>query len=253
MVEPDAAAAACAARGGIARSGALLAAGVTKRQIAAAERAGSLRRVIRGVLAVPETGRGLIEAIAHGGVPGCLSAAELHGLWVVEHRERHVWIGSGGHRPCDAACSCLSHWDEGEVRLGELPSIPRTLVQIARCDADSGLESIFRLRLRPHGLDVRFQVWRGNDTRSDFLIGDRLLLEVDGKANHDDRSHRHADLVRDAEAALWDLETLRFDYALVMHDWPLVESAILAKVAAGSHLSRRHRATADRPQRRMGF
>ena len=68
--------------------------------------------------------------------------------------------------------------------------------------------------------------------RVDFLIGDRLIIEVDGKPNHASSSMRHKDLIRDANAAARDFVTLRFDYAMVVHDWPLVESAILAQVAA---------------------
>lgn len=235
-------------------------------------------RVTRGVYALPTTAPAIVDALTHGGVPACLSAAELHGLWTAEHEECHVWVGAHGHRPCAPTCACVAHWDDGCLALGELPSVPRTLVQIAVCvgaeaffaafesalrkdlmpeggvewmrprlprdmrdlldfarpDADSGLESILRLRLRPHGLSVQFQVWRGSK-RSDFLIGDRLLLEVDGRDNHEDAARRHADLVRDAEAAIWDFETLRFDYALVIHEWDLVEAAILAKVEAGAH------------------
>jgi hypothetical protein len=37
-------------------------------------------------------------------------------------------------------------------------------------------------------------------------------------------------------AAAHGFETLRFDYALIVHDWPTVEQAILAKVARRSHL-----------------
>jgi len=48
--------------------------------------------------------------------------------------------------------------------------------------------------------------------------------------------HGHKDLLRDARAAALGYETLRFDYALIIHDWPLVEAAILAKVTAGAHL-----------------
>jgi hypothetical protein len=55
--------------------------------------------------------------------------------------------------------------------------------------------------------------------RVDLLVGDRLLIEADGVDNHDGPSHRHKDLVRDANAAAWGLVTLRFDYALIVHDW----------------------------------
>lgn len=115
----------------------------------------------------------------------------------------------------------------------------REAILIARNDADSGLESLFRWRLRRFGLRIRPQITIVGVGRVDFLIGDRLIVEIDGKANHDDESHRHKDLVRDANAAAWDYVTLRFDYALVVHDWELVEDAILGQVRAGAHLHRR--------------
>lgn len=97
----------------------------------------------------------------------------------------------------------------------------------ARADADSGLESLLRWRLRRHGLRVRTQRRVASVGVVDALIGDRLLVETDGVAGHDDAPHRHKDLVRDAHAAMWGLFTLRFDYAMVVHDWDLVEAAIL--------------------------
>lgn len=112
----------------------------------------------------------------------------------------------------------------------------REAIAFARKDADSGIESLFRWRLRMFGLRIRSQVSIVGVGRVDFLIGDRLLVEIDGKPNHDSDSERHKDLSRDANAAAWDYVTLRFDYALVVHDWTLVESAILAQVAAGRHL-----------------
>jgi very-short-patch-repair endonuclease len=113
----------------------------------------------------------------------------------------------------------------------------RDAIAFARRDADSGLESLFRWRLRRHGLAVRTQQTLASVGRVDFLIGDRLIVEVDGVANHDDESHRHKDLVRDANAAAWGFVTLRFDYALVAHDWPTVELAILAYVDRRLHLA----------------
>ncbi|MBD3940695.1 DUF559 domain-containing protein [Microbacterium sp. NEAU-LLC] len=113
----------------------------------------------------------------------------------------------------------------------------REAIAFARSDADSGLESLLRWRLRIHGLSVRTQQKIISVGRVDFVIGDRLIVEVDGVANHDDESHRHKDLVRDAHAASWGFVTLRFDYALVVHDWPTVELAILGLVDRGVHLA----------------
>lgn len=61
----------------------------------------------------------------------------------------------------------------------------------------------------------------------DFLLDGRIVLEVDGRENHEGPSLRHKDLLRDAAAAANGYETLRFDYAMVIHQWPLVEAAIL--------------------------
>ncbi len=108
----------------------------------------------------------------------------------------------------------------------------RWLVDFARNDAESGLESLVRLRLRRFGLLVRTQQSIVAVGRVDLLIGDRLIIEVDGRVNHEGASLRHKDLVRDANAAAWGLTTLRFDYSLVIHDWDLVERAILAHATA---------------------
>lgn len=54
-------------------------------------------------------------------------------------------------------------------------------------------------------------------------------------ANHHGEAKRHNDLTRDANAASCGYVTLRFDYALVVHDWELVESAVLG--ALRSHPS----------------
>jgi very-short-patch-repair endonuclease len=115
----------------------------------------------------------------------------------------------------------------------------REAMDFARRDAESGLESLLRWRLRRHGLMIAAQVFIVSVGRVDFLIGDRLIIEVDGAPNHDDAAHRHKDLARDANAATWGYITLRFDYAQIVHDWGTVESAILAQVAVGHHLRTR--------------
>lgn len=105
------------------------------------------------------------------------------------------------------------------------------LIAFSRDDADSGLESLIRLRTRHHGWDLQCQVWVFGTGKVDFLIDGWLIVEADGKENHDGESHRHKDLVRDANSAAWGYVTLRFDYAMIIHDWDAVERAILAVMA----------------------
>ncbi len=113
----------------------------------------------------------------------------------------------------------------------DLDAAARTLIDFSRPDADSGLESLVRFRLRRFGWDVRTQQSIVGTGRVDLLIDGWLIIEADGKQNHDGESNRHKDLVRDANSATWGFVTLRFDYALIVHDWELVEHAIIATVA----------------------
>ena len=110
-----------------------------------------------------------------------------------------------------------------------LPASARWLVDLARGDADSGLESLLRLRLHLLGIRLQCQVTIDGVGRVDFVIAGRIILEADGKENHDG-SKRHKDLVRDAAASIRGYETLRFDYAQIVHDWPTVQQAILAAI-----------------------
>lgn len=117
-----------------------------------------------------------------------------------------------------------------------LPAGRRYLVDLARGDADSGLESLVRLRLARLGIPLRSQVRVAGVGIVDFLLDEAIILEIDGRDNHDGPAHRHKDLRRDAEATRRGYITLRFDYALVMHHWDVVVAAILE---ARERLSRR--------------
>ncbi|WP_314651287.1 type IV toxin-antitoxin system AbiEi family antitoxin domain-containing protein [uncultured Microbacterium sp.] len=118
-----------------------------------------------------------------------------------------------------------------------LPVSMRWLVAFARADSDSGLESLIRLRLHRIGIDVRSQVHVPGVGEIDLVIGDRLLIEADGRENHERERERAKDLRRDAAAASFGYTTLRFTYAMVVADWPLVEAAITGAMARGAHLA----------------
>jgi len=120
----------------------------------------------------------------------------------------------------------LSRAARSRIRAS-LPASARWLVDLARPDADSGLESLLRFRLHILGVRLDCQVEVPGVGRVDFVIGRRLILELDGKDNHDGGKMRHKDLVRDAAASARGYETLRFDYAQIIHDWPTVRRAIL--------------------------
>ena len=171
------------------------------------------------------------DAPAHGGLVGALDAfAHLLRCRGPEHfvvaLESALRLGVLGGR------------DRTELRA-RIQKRHHHLVDEARIDADSGLESLLRFRLARLGIRLSSQVRVPGVGVVDFVLGDRLILEVDGRDNHEGRSERHRDLVRDAVAASHGFDTLRFDYAMVVHEWELVEAAILAKVERGLHLEQR--------------
>ncbi|WP_091231486.1 type IV toxin-antitoxin system AbiEi family antitoxin domain-containing protein [Microbacterium sp. 3J1] len=126
----------------------------------------------------------------------------------------------------------LSRAARSQIRAA-LPQNSRWLVDLARADADSGLESLLRLRLHILGILLECQVSIRGVGRVDFAIGGRVILEADGRRNHDG-SLRHKDLVRDAAASALGYETLRFDYAQIIHDWSTVQSAVVAALQRSS-------------------
>jgi len=121
-----------------------------------------------------------------------------------------------------------------------LPVRMRWLLDFAQSDADSGLESLMRLRLRRFGIRLRRQVAIRGVGEVDFVYDGWLIIECDGRENHEREAERHKDLMRDAAAAARGYETLRFDYSMIVHDWAVVEAAILAKVRSGSVDPRRN-------------
>ena len=99
--------------------------------------------------------------------------------------------------------------------------------------SDSGLESVFIDGLRRIGLTVRQQVLIDGH-RVDVLVGDRLVVQLDGFAHHQ-ASDRRRDIRADARLTLRGYTVLRFDFQQVYFDWDYVEATVLAAVAQGRH------------------
>lgn len=68
-------------RGGAARTSQLMAAGFSRREMAEALAAGRMAKIRRGVYGVARSGVG--EALSHGGLLTCVSAAPFYQLWVL--------------------------------------------------------------------------------------------------------------------------------------------------------------------------
>jgi len=114
--------------------------------------------------------------------------------------------------------------------------IARELADAVTGLSDSGLETLVAVPLRRQGLCVRQQVVLAGRP-VDVLVGDRLVLQIDGYEFHSSSAQRSADIAHDAELRLRGYTVLRFSYAQVVHDWPTLERTVRRAVAAGLHLA----------------
>ncbi|CAN5578325.1 hypothetical protein BH09ACT4_BH09ACT4_24600 [soil metagenome] len=101
--------------------------------------------------------------------------------------------------------------------------------------SESGTEFLFRWRMRTLGVEVRPQVHIPTVGRVDFVVGTRLVVEVDSVEYHTDPIQFEADRCRDAALSILGFRVLRFTYMQVMHDWSSVNGAVRAAISRGDH------------------
>lgn len=120
--------------------------------------------------------------------------------------------------------------------LAEYPWKPAAREVLAQANpfADAGTETYLRSRLQWLGLRIVIQAWIAGH-RVDALIGDRLVLQVDGK--HHVGAQRSEDIRHDAELRLRGYHVIRISYQQLMHDWPGVQDLIMRAVAQSLHLA----------------
>ena len=121
-----------------------------------------------------------------------------------------------------------------QLRKLRLSPNGRDLVAAARPWSDSGIETIARRRLRFLRSPIIEQAWVLGK-RVDLLIGDRLILEIDG-ATHTG-TERDRDIEFDARARLHGYHVIRVSYRQIIEEWPQVQRLIMVAVAQGLHLA----------------
>jgi very-short-patch-repair endonuclease len=137
----------------------------------------------------------------------------------------------------------LAVWDsamrQGLVDKRILERLPlrgqaRDLLEAVVPFHDSGLETFVFTRLKWLRIAVRAQVWLYGH-RVDFLIGERLVLQIDG--GHHVGAQRAKDIAHDTELMLRGYFVIRVGYDDVINHWPDVQERILAAIAQGLHLA----------------
>ena len=98
------------------------------------------------------------------------------------------------------------------------------------------METLVVVPLRRWGLRIRQQVYLAGRP-VDVLIGDRLVLQIDGYEHHSSSAQRSADIAHDAELRLRGYTVVRVSYRQVVHEWHAVERMLRRAVAAGLHLA----------------
>lgn len=96
--------------------------------------------------------------------------------------------------------------------------------------SESVLESVARVRLRRRGWGVVSQVRVGQLEAIDLVVGDRVALELDGREHHEKSFER--DRRKDLRITLEGRHCLRVTYSMLVNEWPGVEGAIVAALAA---------------------
>lgn len=110
----------------------------------------------------------------------------------------------------------------------------RSLIPFLDARAESGLETAFRVGAVDVGIRVRPQVEIPGVGRVDFLIGDRLVVECDGR-QHDTQDGRRRDRRRDLMSLASGHVVLRLDAPQILDEWGLTIAVLRELMARGEH------------------
>lgn len=128
----------------------------------------------------------------------------------------------------------LATRDELERLFCSLPGHVRRVLELTD-RAESGTETLARLRLRRLGLPVACQVVIAGVGRVDLLVGERLVIEVDSELHHTSREAYERDRARDRRLWALGFVVVRVTFRQVLFEWAQVEQDVMAMVARGLH------------------
>ncbi|MFC4243362.1 endonuclease domain-containing protein [Gryllotalpicola reticulitermitis] len=185
--------------------------------------------------------------------------ADAGRLPVRVHWTKHPIDPAGDRIPIESSRSMLMHvaqcqplelavvtfdsaLNQGHISTEELRTLAsvhgaalgRVLPHVSRL-ADSGLESLTRVRLRHAGIPCKEQV-RIHGHRVDLMVGERLVIQLDGVQHLKDPKQLVMDREYDRLLRRMGYTVLRFSYADVVHHWDRTFGEITALLAQRAHL-----------------
>lgn len=248
----------CRAHYGVISTGALAANGFGRTKVAAAERGGVLQRSGRGYYRLEDAPAELVSAAAVGASLTCVSAAALQGWWVLTPTDiLHVRAdkplcvpGVRLHRGKRSAAKLVS--SPSAIVLDAFRCLPqlealviaesalvrnavskqalirtftrpqdwrvRALLEGMSRKTASPLEVCARYHLWSAGLPAQREVLVEGVGRVDFLVADRLIVEIDGYEFHSSRAQYRNDRGRWNRAIALGFITLRITAELVLRN-----------------------------------
>ena len=235
-------------------------------------RNGALFRVRDGWYASQDTPLDVVTAVTAGGTLTCRGALRVHGIWTTAgpshvrvapkgrvhgrsariHRLPGSAIGGVDDLPTairvavsclpleDSVCAIDSVLNRGAMSLVALEAVldtprGRRLLGLADGRSESGLETLARVRLRACRVKVRTQVVIPGIGRVDLVVGERLIIELDGDEWHSTAEQREKDRRRDSALTALGYLVMRAGYSRVMDDWKSFEQEVLAVVRRREH------------------
>jgi len=118
------------------------------------------------------------------------------------------------------------------VRGGRFAAV----VSLVSNQADSGLESITRVRLGWRGVSCREQVVIDGHP-VDLLVGERLIIQLDGTQHLKDAVQLARDRAQDRRLKLMGYTVLRYGYYEIVFNWEATWAEIRAHLAQRAHLA----------------
>lgn len=120
--------------------------------------------------------------------------------------------------------------------VSTLPSSFASVLDEVDGRAESGLESLCRVRLSKLRVAIRTQVRIEGVGRVDLILGDRLVIESDGQHWHEGTQAFERDRTRDLILHRLGYIVIRVSYWHVVEQWMLIELAVKAIVDRREHL-----------------